>query len=223
MTSTNFVGIQQRKNELIRKQLEGSVFITTDQTSESVIPSITLSTDSGAGLLPLPTGGGYRDLGYLTKDGAKFSENISASDVTSWGEVEPTRTDITSETTTLQVACQETNIKTLEVYTGADLSSVTPPASGEVAIAAPARPSLTYYRAFVLGVDLTSNGELYIGRFLPKCSVSNKDDQAFADGDDPTLWGVTLTAYKDTTLGFASKYFFGGPGWLALVTDMGFA
>src|SRR5690606_25330555 len=39
---------------------------------------------------------------------------------------------------------------------------------------------------------------------------------------DPLGWPVTMTAYKDAALGTSERYYFGGPGWAALLADMGF-
>jgi hypothetical protein len=65
-----------------------------------------LGSGAGVDLAPLPSG--MDDLGWLTSDGAQFSRDVSASEVTSWGSVTPTRTDITSDSTTMTVTAQET-------------------------------------------------------------------------------------------------------------------
>ena len=35
-------------------------------------------------------------------------------------------------------------------------------------------------------------------------------------------WGATFTGYKDSSMGTAQRFHFGGPGWNALLADMGF-
>jgi hypothetical protein len=35
-------------------------------------------------------------------------------------------------------------------------------------------------------------------------------------------YGVTFTAYQDSTAGFTESWLFGGPGWNALIDAMGF-
>ncbi|EPD63177.1 hypothetical protein [Streptomyces sp. HGB0020] len=208
--------LKKHQNELIRKQLEGSTFIAP-------ITSSAISTLTGAdkALLALPAG--YNDVGWMSDDGAQFSSDVSTSDVTSWGAVEPTRRDITSDVTTLQCVLQETNKQTIGLYTGVDMSAVVPdPTSGEVAVSKPDRPPLRFWRVLTIGVDLSDAGEIYMARFLPRASVSDKGDQAFSNGDDPTAWDVTLTGYMDSTLGYSERFYFGGPGWEALLTSMGF-
>jgi hypothetical protein len=208
--------LKKHQNHLIRKALEGSVF-----AAPITAPAVTALTDTTSELLDLPTG--YVDLGFMSDDGAQFSSDIDSSDVTSWGSVEPTRRDITQDVTTLQGFFQETNKMTVALYTGVDAASLTPSAtSGELMIDKPDRPASRHYRILTIGVDLADAGEIYVARFLPRASVTDKDDQNFQSGDDPLGWPVTMTAYKDSALGTSERYFFGGPGWKALLADMGF-
>lgn len=180
-----------------------------------------LGAGAGVDLAPLPVG--MDDLGWTSGDGAQFSRDVSSSEVTSWGSVSPTRTDITSDTTTLSVTAQETKLLTIGLATGADLSTITPAAlTGEVSIAKPARPKSKHYRVLSLAVDQGDAGEIYLGRFLPRAKVTGYAEQTFGAGDDPITWGVTFTGEEDSTLGYSERWIFGGPGWNALLTDMGF-
>lgn len=177
---------------------------------------------AGISLLALPAG--YDDLGWLSSDGAQFSRDVSASEVTSWGSVSPTRTDITADTTTLTVSAQETKLLTIGLATGADLSGVTPNAqTGEVSIAKPGRPKSKHYRVISLAVDQGDAGEIYIARFLPRAKVTSYAEQSFSAGDDPVTWGVTFTGEEDSVLGYSERWIFGGAGWNGLLVDMGFA
>ena len=209
--------LKNHQNTLIRKALEGSTFIAP--TTSSAITALT-GADSSLNALPA----GYNDLGWMSDDGAQFSADVESSDITSWGAVEPTRRDITSDVTTLQVNLQETNKHTIGLYTGADMTAVVPDAtSGEVVIEKPDRPPVRFWRVLTIGVDIADGGEIYIARFLPRASVTDKDDQAFQSSDDSALgWPVTLTAYMDSALGYSERYYFGGPGWEALLSAMGF-
>lgn len=178
--------------------------------------------DAGINLRPL--GAGWDDLGWLSTEGAQFSRDVSTSDVTSWGSVTPTRSDVTSDTSTMAVTAQETKLLTIGLATGADLAGVVPDVNtGEVSIEKPTRPSSRHYRALSLAVDLGDAGEIYIARFLPRAKVTNYAEQAFGGGDDPITWGVTLTGEEDSALGYSERWLFGGPGWNALLDDMGFS
>lgn len=214
--------LKNKQNHLIRKALDGSVFVApitaiavTDLTTYTAGPPVVVD------LTALPAE--YEDVGWISDDGAQFSRDVETSDVTSWGSVEPTRRDITSDTTTLAIACQETKKATIGLYSGADMDAVVPdPDSGEVSIAKPARPSSRSYRVLTLAVDLMDAGEVYVARFLPRAQVTDFDDQSFTSGDDPIMYSVTFTGYMDATLGYSERWLFGGPGWLAALEDMGF-
>jgi len=191
-----------------------NLFLTAGQTARGA--------DAGVSLAALPAS--WDDLGWLTSDGAAFSREVAQSEVTSWGSVTPTRTDVTSDTSTLTVTCQETKLLTIGLATGADLSAVTPDATtGEVSIEKPSKAASKHYRALSLAVDLGDAGEIYIARFLPRAKVTNYAEQSFGGGDDPITWGVTLTGEEDSDLGYSERWIFGGPGWSALLDDMGFA
>ena len=218
MAGSAYDDVQQRNAALIFKALQGSVFV-----APSTANAITTLTDSGDKLLAaLPNG--YEDVGWTSDDGAQFGRDVDTSDITGWGSVEPLRSDINSDVTTLQIACLETKKATIGLYTGADMTTATPNASsGELSIEKPARPSFRYYRVLALAVDLTDDGEYYIARFLPRARVTDFDEQSFQSSDDsPVTWAVTLTSFQDPTLGFAERYIFGGPGWAARLEDAGF-
>lgn len=224
----DYEALKNKQGELIRKALDGSVFVggmdvdpitnlTVFHAAVTGPPAVPAFID----LAPLPDG--MEDLGWLTSDGAQFSRDVSSSDVTSWGSVSPTRTDVTSDSTTLSVTAQETKLLTIGMFTGADMSNVTPAANtGEVSIAKPSRPKSRNYRVLSLAVDDSDGGEIYIGRFLPRAKVNSFSEQAFGGGDDPITWGVTMLGEVDSDLGYSERWLFGGQGWKALLADMGF-
>lgn len=215
MPGASYAALHGKKAQLIRKSKDGSVFVAP--TSATGITALTDSTSKLLNALPA----GWKDLGWLTDDGAQFSSDIDTSDVTSWGSVTPTRTDINSESTELQVACQETNLASIGLYVGVATSAITANAtSGEVQITKPLSPVKQSYRVLSVSVDNIPQGEVYVCRYWPNAEVTDKDDQAF-NKEDPLTWPVTLSARPDSTAGFAERWLFGGPGWFALLADMG--
>lgn len=219
----NYEALKNKQNELIRKALDGSVFLAPI----AALPIVNLTTATGTApnqvisLTELPED--WDDLGWLSGDGAAFSRDVSSSEVTSWGSVTPTRSDVVTDTSTLTVTAQETKLLTIGLATGADLQSVlAAKGTGEVSIAKPTRPKSKHYRALSLAVDEGDAGEIYIARFLPRAKVSSYAEQSFGQGDDPITWGVTLTGETDSDLGYSERWIFGGPGWRALLPDMGF-
>jgi hypothetical protein len=224
----NYDALKNKQNELIRKALDGSVFLapfgadpiadlTTYTPAVTGPPAVAAKID----LTPLPDD--WDDLGHLSTDGAAFARDVTTSEVTSWGSVTPTRSDVVTDTSTLTVVAQETKLLTIGLATGADLTSVLADAqSGEISIAKPSRPKSKHYRALSLAVDENESGEIYIARFLPRAKVSSYAEQSFGGGDDPITWGVTFTGETDSDLGYSERWIFGGAGWKSLLTDMGF-
>ena len=171
-------------------------------------------------LAALPSG--YEDLGYVTSDGITYGRETEVSEVTSFGSVEPTRADVTSDEITMAVTAQETKLLTLGLYTGASTEGLSAAAgTGELQIAKPTRPGFRFYRVLGLYVDDGDAGEIWIARFMPRARVTEYGEQVYSDGDEAISYGLTLTGFEDSSLGYSHKWFFGGPGWQALLTEMG--
>lgn len=216
MPGSTYDAVRQHKQQLVRKMIRGSVFIAP--TTADPITTITDATDKL--LAALPTG--YEDLGILSADGGQYSRDVNTSDLDGWGYSQPVRSDVTSDTGQLQVACEETKKLTMGLYLGADMSSVTPATNGEISVQKPALPSSKYYRVLLLGVDTVDGAELYLARFMPNAKVVSFEDQNFQGSDDTALtWSVTFQAYEDSALGYSEDFLAGGPGWFNLLTDMG--
>src|SRR4051812_27015350 len=113
-----YATLRDKKTELIRKSRDGSVFI--GPASGTGITALTTATGD---LAPLPAG--FADLGWCSTDGVSYSRDTTISEVSSFGSVEPTRSDVTKDTITMGVTAQETKLLTLELYTGANLSTAT--------------------------------------------------------------------------------------------------
>ncbi|MFC6885290.1 MULTISPECIES: hypothetical protein [Actinomadura] len=214
---SNFLTLSKKQEDLIRKTVDMSVFV-----APITADAITTLTDADKLLKALPAG--YEDVGLINSDGAQFSREIEKSDITSAGRVTPTRSDITSDTTQLEIGCQETKLVTIGLHTGADVAGIVPdPTTGEVQIAKPERPKPKKYRCLAIGVDENEAGEIYVARFLPRAEVEEVGDQAYqSEEDEALLWPVTLTGRYDRTAGYSELWLFGGPGWFSMLTAMGF-
>lgn len=172
-------------------------------------------------LTALPTG--WEDLGWITSDGVTYGRETEVSDVTSFGSVQPTRSDVTSDTITMSVVAQQTSLLTLGLYTGADTSALTATAgTGEFAIAKPDVPGFRYYRVLGLFIDRDDAGrEIYLARYMPRARITEWGEQQFSSGDDAINYSFTFTGYEDSSVGYSHRWIFAGPGWLALLSDMG--
>lgn len=210
-----YAALQGKKNQLIRKTKNGSFFIAPGDA-----PLITTLTGADSLLKALPTG--YVDLGWLSDDGVNMPREVETSEVSGYGSTTPLRTDIVSDVTSVEVVPIETNRATIEQYTGVDLADITIGANGELSFPKPTTFTSRKFRGLVLGVDATEAGEIYMARFFPRLSISGYDDQSHTSGDDPLGWAVTYSSEEDAAAGYAERWIFGGPGWLALLDDMGF-
>lgn len=216
--TTGSAGISFRKDELIRKGLSGGVFIAP---YGSAAISLTNLFDPTTGALQNPLPSGYRDLGFLSSAGAVFARSVKTTDIASWQSDSPTRTDITSDTTTLTIEPQETNQGTISLY----LALSTPPTPGSNGAFSVTRPAVeipNYWRVLALAVDNNAYGEIVYARFLPRALVTAYASQAMANASDPIEYGVTITGYLDSVLGSPEIYFWGGEGLPSLQVDMGF-
>lgn len=207
-----FASLAVKKAELIRKGLEGSVFLAP--STATAVTAASLFDASSGELTALPAG--YYDLGWLSDAGVKASRAIKTSDIQGWGSTPPLRTDITADSTTLTVEALETKLETIALYIGVDPTTVTPGTNGVTEIQQPNVSSGLRYRLLVVSVDESPQGEIIIAKFLPQAGVTDIGDQTLANGDSATTWPVTFTGYPDSVLGYAVDHFFGGAGWKAL-------
>ncbi len=217
--------LQNTQDTLIRKALSGSAFMA--DFSQPAISEITHTSGPNIGtlkLLPAGTGpGAWGDLGLLTDAGMSFSRDTSSEDVTSFGRVTPTRTDIISDTSSVTIIAQETKAKTLALASGVAPSALVLLAGGELKIAKPARPTSRQYRGLFMAQDEVDAGEVYMARSMPNMKPSSFGAISFAKGADPIQYEVTLVGHEDPALGYTEAWHFGGPGWASLLADMGFA
>jgi len=212
----NYADLADKKNQLIRKSLTGSVFIAPP----SVVNLASLTSGASAALVALPTG--WEDLGWVTKDGVGYGRETAQSEVTSFGSQQPTRSDQTSDVLSMTVTAQETKLLTLGLYIGVDTTGIEAAAvTGEVRIAKPNIAANYHYRVLGLFVDEIEEGEIYMGRYYPYAKITERGEQNMSDGDDPVTYNITFRAEEDSSTGTDAEWIFGGPGWLALLDDMG--
>lgn len=209
--------IDSKQAELIRKVQAAAVFLAPPGES---VPSAFTETAS-ATLTALPSG--YNPVGLVTKDDAySWSRAVDMAETTSHGIVTPTRRDITSNVSSLAFTAQETSRTVLEAYHNLDLSAITPTATtGEVAFSDPVSAQTRYPRLIAIGRDGLGANAIYIIRVMPRAILSEPGDQAWSDAD-ALGYPMTFTATPDSTLGYAIRYHFGGPGWKSLLVAMGF-
>lgn len=215
MSVTSFEDATKFNSTLIRKALQGAIYVKRYADADPEIKSIWTPT---AGL-QIPAG--YEHVGHVTKkDATAWARDTDTADVESWGFGEPTRRDLTKDVTTLKFVMQESKRRAFELYNGVDLSQVKPDANGNLVMDKPGRPQKIDYRAFVVSKDGDGADAIYFARWLPLCSVSAIEDQTWGE-EDELQYGVTLTGMTDPKIKTAVREIWGGPGLDAV--GMGFA
>lgn len=210
--------LADHKSELIRKALEGSIFVAPF----SATPITMMTSGAGGALVALPAG--YTDVGFVEKSNAvTWSRSVTTEEVMVWGDIFPARRDITKDDSQLKFSMLETGRQAMELYYGVDLSSTLADAtSKEVSFEQPSRPATKFWRVFGLFQDGAGSDAIYVGRFYPRASVTDMSDQKWSDDTDPVMWDVSMSAVTDTDLGYPVKHYFGGPGWQTILSDTGF-
>lgn len=183
--------------------------------------SVATTTPGNYDLAALPSG--YSSLGWHTKEqGLSWPVNTETSDVTSHGASEPTRRDIISEVTGLEMTAQESKLKTFELYNNVDLSTVVPTATtGEIAWNKATQPATRYYRLLSVAQDGAGTGIYYIARFCPRATITGRGAQTWSDGSE-IGYPLTWTATVDPVLGYSVREIWAGPGLRSALTAMGF-
>ena len=206
------------KADLVRKALKGAVLAGK---MSATIP-VKFTTGASADLVDLSTSG-LKSLGHIAKDAPPtFTPEVAKSAVEAWGVIEEIREDIIKRSLSVGYTPIETNKSVLEMYEGIDLSAVEADATtSEVQFSASTSPDTKYYRTVFLAIDGSGADAVYFGRVLPRATVSEVSAQNW-NPDSAVTYPMTLGAKVDPILGYASRLFFGGPGWKAIAARAGF-
>lgn len=213
----DYAALRDKKNELIRRAKDGSIFVA----NMDVTAPVALTELTGAGLIVLDPAD-WTDLGWINTEGVTYDRETESVDTSSFGSSEATRSDVTRDEISLSCTAQETKALTMAITTGADIDAIKANATtGEVQVAKPTRPKLRYYRVLGIFLDHDDDGEeIYFGRFMPRAQVNDFGSQGYNQDETGISYPMTWRGKEDSTLGFSHKWFWGGPGWKALLTTM---
>lgn len=206
MSVTSFEDATNFNSKLIRKALSGAIYIKKWEAADEPVTQIW----TASGGLQVPAG--YLHVGHVTKsDATQWSRDTDTADVESWGFGEPTRRDLTKDTSSVKFVLQESKRQAFELYNGVDLSQVKPDADGNIVINKASRPQKIDYRALFIGKDGDGADAIYFARWMPLCSVTGVEDQTWGE-EDEIQYGVTLTGMQDPAVKTALREIWGGPG-----------
>ena len=205
------------KDGLIRKMVGGGAILLAPRSAK--VPE--KFTDGNGALIALD---GYVGLGRIAKAGAPtFTPEDTTEEVETWGEMDPSRRDLTASKLTVEATLQDTRKETLAIAANRDMAymnSIKPGANGEISLEDNPEPGTIEYRAFFIGVDGVGEDAFYFGRSLPRVMITRGPESW--DPANAVTYPLTLTALKDSELGYSSKRFFGGPGAKKRLAAMGF-
>lgn len=209
MAYSQLSDLQNLQRNLIRRALQGSVFIAPVSSP----PPTSLTTGTPPQLNVLPDG--YVDVGWIdASNGVSWDRKVTVDSATGWGSVQPVRSDINEDDETLKFTMLETKRETLQLYYGVDLSSTTgDSATGEVSFAQALRPQSQYFRLLAVFADGFGTNQIWVARFLPNAMVIDMDTAKWTNKDSSVTYGVTVQGFPDDTLGYAVSHYIGGPGW----------
>lgn len=217
MPETTLQVVKNANADLIRKVLEAAVLVAP---MTSTIPTA-FTSGATAALQTLPVG--YKSIGWVTKDDAyTWSRDTEMSETTSHGSTQPTRRDITSDVTGLQMTAQETSKLVLELSNNVDLTGVVPTAiTGELAFNRSVAPVTRYFRLIAIGVDGAGADTFYTIKILPRAMISEYGEATWSD-ENELVYPLTWSATPDPVLGYAYREVLAGPGAKSRLVAMGF-
>ncbi|MFD6400822.1 IPT/TIG domain-containing protein [Nocardia sp. NPDC060249] len=218
MPAVTFDQVANWNPDLIRRPNKGFVLIGD---MSATIPSAFTSGVSAE--FQSLSAAGFESLGLIDKAAPPtFTPEVESSDVEAWGALEPPRTDVISRKTTVSATMLETRRRSLELYSGVDLSAiVADPTTKEVQFNDPTAPETRYHRVILGLVDGAGANLIYYLRILPRATVTSVGEQTW--GQEAALaWNVTWAAKIDDDLGYSVKHVLCGPGIAPLLADMGF-
>lgn len=205
------------KDGLIRKMVSGGAILVAPLSAKP----ITALTDS-TGKLKMQDG--FTGMGRIARDGAPvFTPEDQEETTETWGEIEPSRRDVTLSTLGVEATLQDTRKETLMIAARRSaefMDGLKAGANGELAITDNSQPNTMFVQLLFVGIDGTGDDAFYFGRYLPRAIVKGGAENW--NPQNAVTYPLTATATKDTKLGFSSKRFYGGPGAKARMKDMGF-
>lgn len=211
----NFEKLREAKGSLIRKALGGLIMVAPMETE---IPEKIMADPEG-NLIDFKQAG-FKPLGWLTAgDGISFARETEVAEVTSFGSQDPTRIDITSDSTSATFTCQETNRQVLEMFYGKDLSDMTMDANGEFSFTPDTAPETIYRRIIYIAKDGNGDNAKFIAKIMPRAMVSETTEQSWS-AENEMSYGLTVRATTDEDANYSIRHAFGGPGFIKLAEDM---
>lgn len=128
----------------------------------------------------------FKDVGYIDTNGIARAHSVDTNDIVAWQNADLVRKVATKDTLTYKFSMLESNDNSRTIYYG-NVDGTTKAAHGVGGIG-------------IRGcwvIDVVDGADL-IRKVIPDAQVTDWDDQTLASGD-AVMYGVTLTAYPDSS------------------------
>lgn len=204
---------------LQRKGLVGAVLVAPMSTA---IPTAITTASSGA----LVVDASFVTLGKLSADGVSFGDSVTKQEQRGWGDIYPSRVDVSGEDATMTFTAIETRKASIDAFYGVDQSAVIRSTSTmSITFDKPPLPVIRDKR--ILGIFKDTNAEngldIYMAICFPRANITQNGDQAYAFNEAGLGYPMQATALVDDTAQTPVRLFIGGPGFTpAMGTDMGY-
>jgi hypothetical protein len=219
MTFLSTAGFQSL---LIRKPLQGVVLVAP--YSATALTAITTGAGGANALDSTTIGTAHKTLGKITTDGVNFGVGVNKQLTRGYGDAYPARIDVESQDVTLSWSALETNLQTIDAWSG-----VTQSAGGlgattkELTVSVPTLPVIRDKRVLALFRDTDNTGlDVYIAVYLMRANIVQNGDVSFQFTDAALNYPLQAQALNDDVAGTPLRLFMGGPGWQSLYTAMGY-
>lgn len=202
---------------LIRKMVSGGAILVAPLSAD---PITSLTDEKGQ----LKFQKGFTGLGRIARDGAPvFTPEDQEETTETWGEIEPSRRDVTLSTLTVEATLQDTNKANLMIAARRNfefMEKIKAANNGEIAFEENSQPTTNYYQLLYVGIDGVDDDAFFFARYLPRAILKGGAENWNPQSE--VTYPLTATATKDTKLGYSSKRFYGGPGAKKRLAAMGF-
>ncbi|GAA2636903.1 hypothetical protein GCM10010399_82540 [Dactylosporangium fulvum] len=136
----------------------------------------------------------WQNMGGITEAGISVKQSLSTTKKKFYGSTSIQRTLVTEQEMTIDVVFGETNARVMEVFWRKALNSITPTAVTGAFGTTGGNYTRQLYALVADMVDATNRMRLY----FPQVEVTAQTDLKIANSESLD-WGVTLTAYPDTS------------------------
>lgn len=161
----------------------------------TAVPSPLFTT----GFLPLTIPTGFKQLGYVTTDGATIADSLSTEKTSMLQSLSPVRRDTTGREQTLNVAFGEQNAWVNALAHGQLVADWPTAKDGPWLFDDGQVTDWPYYRLLLIGQDGVGAKAIYRVEFAYKAGVDAKADRQMGSKEETT--GITFGLYLDDVAG----------------------